>query len=302
VSVNEQFAELGDITLCYEAFGNAENPTLLLIMGLATQMIGWNDEFCQLLADEGFHVVRFDNRDSGRSTHVKAKAPTIGQLARRSKKAASYTLDDMAHDVVGLLDHLGVDRAHICGASMGGMIAQTVAIRHPERVLSLVSIMSNTGARLSGQPALAVYPVLLKAAPTEREAFAEHVAGVFEKVGSPGFESDPDGVRDLARLSFDRGRDPAGPGRQLAAIIASPGRGKDLRSVSAPTLVIHGKADKLVRPSGGRATARKIPGARLLEIEGMGHDLPRGAWRQMIDAIADNARRAGFDVTTRTAA
>jgi pimeloyl-ACP methyl ester carboxylesterase len=302
VTVNEQFADLGEITLCYETFGDADKPTLLLIMGLATQMIGWHEEFCRLLADQGFHVVRFDNRDTGRSTHVKATAPTIGQLARRSKKAASYTLDDLADDAVGLLDHLGVERAHICGASMGGMIAQTVAIRHPERVLSLVSIMSNTGARLSGQPALALYPVLLKAAPTEREAFAEHIATLFEKIGSPGFESDPDGVRDLARLSFDRGRDSAAPGRQLAAIIASPGRGKDLRNVAAPTLVIHGKADKLVRPSGGRATARKIPGARLMEIEGMGHDLPRDAWPRMIEAIVDNARRAGFQVTTQTAA
>jgi pimeloyl-ACP methyl ester carboxylesterase len=300
--VNEQFADLGEITLCYETFGNPENPTLLLVMGLATQMIGWNDEFCELLATEGFHVVRFDNRDCGRSTHVKTRAPTIGQLARRSKKAASYTLADMADDAVGLLDHLGVERAHVCGASMGGMIAQTVAIRHPERVASLVSIMSNTGARLSGQPALALYPVLFKAAPDEREAFADHIVQVFEKIGSPGFESDPEGIRDMALLSYDRGRDAAAPGRQLAAIIASPGRGKDLRKVTAPTLVIHGKADKLVRPSGGRATARKIPGARLMEIEGMGHDLPRGAWPQIVEAIVDNARRAGFDVTARTAA
>jgi pimeloyl-ACP methyl ester carboxylesterase len=185
---------------------------------------------------------------------------------------------------------------------MGGMIAQTVAIRHPERVLSLVSIMSNTGARLSGQPALAVYPVLLKAAPTEREAFADHVARTFDKIGSPGFERDLDEVRDLARVSFDRGRDGAAPGRQLAAIIASPGRGKDLEKITAPTLVIHGTADKLVRPSGGKATARKIPGARLVQIDGMGHDLPRGAWPRMVEAIVDNARRAGFDVTARTAA
>ena len=300
--MNEQFADLGEVTLCYETFGDPANPTLLLIMGLATQMIGWHADFCGQLADAGFHVVRFDNRDSGRSTHIKARPPKIGELARRSKKPARYTLDDMADDAVGLLDHLGVERAHVCGASMGGMIAQTVAIRHPQRVLSLVSIMSNTGARLSGQPALAVYPLLFKTAPSEREAFAEHVARTFDKIGSPGFDRDLDEVRDMARVSYDRGRDPAAPGRQLAAIIASPGRSKELGRITAPTLVIHGKADKLVRPSGGRATARAISGARLVEIDGMGHDLPRGAWPRMIDAIVDNARRAGFGVTAQTAA
>jgi len=298
----EQFADLGDITLCYETFGDPDNPTLLLIMGLATQMIGWHEDFCAELAETGFHVVRFDNRDAGRSTHIKARPPSLGELARRSKKAAHYTLEDMADDAVGLLDHLGVERAHVVGASMGGMIAQTVAIRHPGRVCSLVSIMSNTGGRISGQPAFAVYPILFKTAPTEREAFAEHVARTFDKIGSPGFERDLDEVRDMARLSYDRGRDPAAPGRQLAAIIASPSRAKDLRKITAPTLVIHGTADKLVRPSGGKATARRIPGARLLEVEGMGHDLPRGAWRQIIDAIVENARRASSGVAARTAA
>jgi pimeloyl-ACP methyl ester carboxylesterase len=300
--VNEQFADLGEITLCYETFGNPDDPTLLLIMGLATQMIGWHEDFCAELAGRGFHVVRFDNRDCGRSTHIKARPPSVGQLVRRSKKAAAYTLDEMAEDTVGLLDHLGVERAHVLGASMGGMIAQIVAIRHPERVLSLASIMSNTGARLSGQPVLAVYPVLLKAAPNEREAYADHIVRVFEAIGSPGFESDPEGVRDMARLSFDRGRDAAAPGRQLMAIIASPNRSRELRKITAPTLVIHGTADKLVRRSGGRATARRIPGARLMEIEGMGHDLPREAWPRIIEGIVDNARRAGFEVTARTAA
>jgi pimeloyl-ACP methyl ester carboxylesterase len=300
--MNEQFADLGDITLCYETFGDPQDPTLLLIMGLATQMIGWHEDFCRQLAGRGFHVVRYDNRDSGRSTHIKGRAPTPGQLARRSKKAAHYRLDDMADDAVRLLDHLGVDKAHVVGASMGGMIAQTVAMRHPERVLSLVSIMSNTGAQLSGQPALAVYPVLLKTAPNEREEFAEHVAKLYGKIGSPGFDHDVDEIRDLARLSFDRDRDPAAAGRQLAAIIASPNRTKDLRRIDVPTLVIHGKSDKLVRPSGGRATARNIPGARLMLIDGMGHDLPRGAWDRMIDGIVENARRAGFGVTEQTAA
>jgi pimeloyl-ACP methyl ester carboxylesterase len=300
--MNEQFADLGDITLCYETFGDPQDPTLLLIMGLATQMIGWHEDFCAQLAGRGFHVVRFDNRDTGRSTHIKGPAPTVGQLARRSKKAAHYRLTDMADDAAGLLDHLGVDQAHVVGASMGGMIAQTLAIRHPQRVLSLVSIMSNTGAQLSGQPALAVYPILLKAAPREREAFAEHVAQLYDRIGSPGFDRDLDEVRDMARLSYDRDHDAAASGRQLAAIIASPNRTKDLGRITAPTLVIHGKADKLVRPSGGRAAARAIPGARLMLVEGMGHDLPRGVWDRLIDGIVENARRAGFGVTEQTAA
>jgi pimeloyl-ACP methyl ester carboxylesterase len=300
--MNEQFADLGEITLCYETFGDASNPTLLLIMGLATQMVGWHEDFCRQLADRGFHVVRFDNRDSGRSTHIKARPPTIGQLALRSKKPARYLLEDMADDAAGLLDHLGVEKAHIVGASMGGMIAQTLAFRHPEKVLSLVSIMSNTGAKLSGQPALAVYPALLKTAPREREAFAEYVAQTFDKIGSPGFDRDLDEVRDMARVSWDRDHDPGASGRQLAAIIASPTREKHLSQIKAPTLVIHGKADKLVRPSGGKATARRIPGARLMMIEGMGHDLPRDVWQRVIDGIVDNARRAGFEVTAQTAA
>ncbi|MEY2532203.1 MAG: hypothetical protein QOF29_113 [bacterium] len=290
--MSEQFADLGEINLCYETFGDPGDPAIVLIMGLGTQMIAWRDEFCGQLADAGFHVVRFDNRDCGRSTHVDAKAPTIGQLLRRDRKSASYTLEDMAGDAVGLLDHLGIERAHIVGASMGGMIAQTIAIRHPERVISLTSIMSNTGARLTGQPALVAYPVLLKTAPNDRERFADHVAKLYATIGSPDFERDDDDIRDLARRSYDRDYSPAGSGRQLAAIIASPPRAKDLKRVPVPTLVIHGTKDKLVRPSGGRATARAIPGAKLLKIEGMGHDMPRGAWPQIVGAIAQTARGA----------
>jgi pimeloyl-ACP methyl ester carboxylesterase len=290
--MSEQFADLGEISLCYETFGDPSDPTILLIMGLATQMIAWRDEFCRELADAGFHVVRFDNRDCGRSTHLDAKPPTIGQLLRRDKRAAAYTLADMAGDAAGLLDHLGVERAHIVGASMGGMIAQTLAIRHPERVISLTSIMSNTGARLSGQPALVAYPVLLKTAPDDRERFADHIVKLYGTIGSPGFERDDEDLRDLARRSYDRSYSPASSGRQLVAIIASPPRAADLQRLSVPTLVIHGTKDKLVRPSGGRATARAIPGAKLLKIDGMGHDLPRGAWPQIIGAIVQTARGA----------
>jgi pimeloyl-ACP methyl ester carboxylesterase len=175
---------------------------------------------------------------------------------------------------------------------MGGMIAQTIAIRHPERVLSLVSIMSNTGARLSGQPALGVLPIFLKRAPRSREGYIDHVAALFDAIGSPGFERDPDELREVHGRAYDRGIDPAGTSRQLAAIMTSGNRAPQLRRLDVPTLVIHGKADRLVNPSGGRATAKAIPGARLLLIEGMGHDLPRGVWPQIVDAIAENAERA----------
>jgi pimeloyl-ACP methyl ester carboxylesterase len=198
----------------------------------------------------------------------------------------------MADDGIGLLDCLGLGAAHVVGASMGGMIAQTIAFRHPDRVLSLVSIMSNTGARWSGQPSLGMYGTLLRRAPRDREGYIEHQMKVFGKTGSPGFPRDETDLRELATMSFDRGYDPAGSGRQLAAIIAAPDRTKDLAAIGVPTLVIHGEKDKLVAPSGGRATTKAIPGARLMTIAGMGHDLPRPVWPRIIDGIAENAARA----------
>ena len=289
----EQLATVGELELCYETFGDRSDPALVLIMGLGTQMIAWRDEFCEGLAARGFFVVRFDNRDVGRSTWLNQyPVPSVWQLLRRDKDAASYTLEDMAGDVAGLLDHLGVERAHIVGASMGSMIAQTLAVTHPERVLSLVSIMGNTGSRLSGQPTLRASKALLGVPPKDRDGYIEHTVKTFALIGSPGFERDEADLRELARTAFDRGRNPAAGGRQLAAIIASGDRTKRLRAVTAPTLVIHGKDDKLVRASGGRATAKAIDGAELLEIAGMGHDLPRDAWPQIIDAIVANAARA----------
>jgi pimeloyl-ACP methyl ester carboxylesterase len=290
----EEIARVGDVELCYETFGERSNPTVLLVMGLATQMLGWREDFCAELAERGFHVVRYDNRDVGRSTRFsKHRPPTAAQIIRRDASAAAYTLDDMADDGVGLLDCLGVDRAHVVGASMGGMIAQTIAIRHPGRVLSLVSIMSNTGARWTGQPSVALYSTLLKSAPRDREGYVAHQMDVFAKIGSPGFPRDDEDLRATFERAFERGHDPAGAGRQLAAILAATDRTEQLGSIRVPTLVIHGTKDRLVNPSGGRATAKAIPGARLLTIEGMGHDLPRGAWPQIIDAIAENAARAG---------
>jgi pimeloyl-ACP methyl ester carboxylesterase len=290
----EQTCRVGDVDIAYETFGDPSNPALLLVMGLATQMIAWHDDFCAQLADHGFHVIRFDNRDVGRSTPMRhLPVPTLRQLALRSKKAAGYTLTDMAGDAVGLLDHLGIERAHVAGASMGGMIAQTIAIEHPQRVLSLCSIMSNTGARWSGQPKLATYRVLLGKPPQERDKFIDHVLKTYRVIGSPDLDRDENDLRDLAARSFDRGRNPAGSGRQRAAIIASGDRSSRLREIKAPTVVIHGTKDRLVSPSGGRATAKAIPGAKLVTIEGMGHDLPRATWPQIIGAIAENAARAG---------
>ena len=283
--------------VCYETFGDPSDPALLLMMGLAVQMLGWHEEFCAALAARGFFVIRYDNRDVGRSQRMDGKVPSIVQLLRRDKRAASYTLEDMAADATGLLDHLGIDQAHVMGASMGGMIAQTMAARYPERVLSLVSMMSNTGARWSGQPSLRLYPVLLKDPPPDREGYQRHAVWVFSKIGSPAFEADEEDLKRIAGMSYDRGINPAGTARQLAAIIHSGDRTPLLRTITAPTLVIHGAKDKLVPPSGGRATARAIPGARLLVLDGMGHDIPRPLWPRLIDAIEQNAARAGAPAT-----
>jgi pimeloyl-ACP methyl ester carboxylesterase len=286
----EQIAPVGELELCYETFGVRSDPAVLLIMGLATQMIAWRDEFCAGLAARGFFVIRFDNRDVGRSTRLDhLPVPTRWQLIRRDKGAASYTLEEMAGDAVGLLDHLEIERAQIVGASMGGMIAQTLAATHPDRTSSLVSIMSNTGARLSGQPRIRAAKALLGVPPADRDGYVEQMVETFTLIGSPGFKRDDAELREFAQTAFDRGRNPAAGARQLAAIIASGDRASLLRRITAPTLVIHGSADPLVRPSGGRATAKAISGARLVEIPGMGHDLPRDAWPQIIDAIVDNA-------------
>ena len=295
--MNEQFCTVGEVELCYETFGERGDPALLLIMGLGTQMVGWHEDLCRQLAERGFFVIRYDNRDCGRSTHFdQVPPPKPVELATRRPKRLAYTLADMAADGVGLLDQLGIERAHVVGASMGGMIAQLMAARHPDRVLSLVSIMSSTGSRWSGQPAVRTLPFLLGKPPVGREAYVARIEKVFALVGSPGFERDEQGLRELAELSYDRGASSAGLARQMAAIIESGSRVADLRKIKAPTLVIHGTKDLLVRPSGGKATARAIPGARLLRIEGMGHDLPRGAWPRIIDAIESNAARAGEPV------
>jgi pimeloyl-ACP methyl ester carboxylesterase len=273
----ERLVTVGELQLCHDAFGEPEHPPMLLVMGLGFQLVHWPEDLCRQLAAEGFRVIRFDNRDAGRSTHLPGQR---------------YSVDDMADDAVGLLDRLGIDRAHVVGASMGGMLAQLMAAWWPERVRSLVSIMSNTGSLRSGQPALRLYPSFLARPPRSKEEYVDRLVKVFGIIGSSGFERDEGDLRLLAETAFDRGADPAGSGRQLAAIQSSGSRVRDLRRIKAPTLVIHGTADLLVRPSGGRATARAIPNARLQLIDGMGHDLPRGAWPQIIDGIVGNAAAA----------
>ena len=292
--MTEHLATVGDVELCYETFGDPQDPALLLIMGLGTQMIAWREEFCQELVERGFFVIRYDNRDCGRSTHFDGvRPPTTREILTRRPRHVAYTLDDMADDAAGLLDHLGIDAAHIVGASMGGMIAQMLAVRHPDRVRSLVSIMSTTGSRFAGNPAPRALPILLRRPPRTREEYVAALSRVYGVIGSPGFEPDLPAMRDLLSQSFDRGVNAAGTGRQLAAIMASGNRTAALRRIQAPTTVIHGTADRLVSSSGGKATARAIPGAKLVLVNGMGHDLPRGAWPQLVDAIAENASRAG---------
>jgi pimeloyl-ACP methyl ester carboxylesterase len=289
----EQFCDVGrGVTLCYETFGDPSDPTALLIMGLGTQMVAWQEDFCTQLAARGLYVVRFDNRDIGRSTHLAGAPPTTRQLLMRSRHAAHYKLADMADDAAGLLTELDLAPAHVIGASMGGMIAQTLAFSHPRLVRSLVSIMSNTGSMRSGQPSLRLWSMFLGRPPRGREAYIAHLEGVFARIGSTGVPRDAADTRALAATSYDRDHDPSGPGRQLAAILASGDRTAQLRRISAPTLVIHGTADPLVAPSGGRATARAISGAKLMTVPGMGHDLPRAVWPQLIDAIAEHAARA----------
>src|SRR4051794_1243205 len=288
-----QRAQVGDIELAYETFGDPGDPPVLLIMGLATQMIGWPDEFCSGLVERGLFVVRYDNRDIGLSTHLDDRgAPDLLAIIGGDRSNVPYPLADLADDAVGLLDALSLDSAHVVGASMGGMVAQLVAIRHPDRVRSLTSIMSTTGDPAVGMPAEAAMGVLLAPPATDRESAIQRAVDTYRVIGSPGFEFDEQALRDRAALSYDRRYNPAGVARQLAAILTSPDRTADLGALDVPTLVIHGEHDSLVNVSGGRATAAAIPGAELLVVDGMGHDLPRAVWPEITDRIAALVERA----------
>jgi pimeloyl-ACP methyl ester carboxylesterase len=292
-SSGEQYAQVGNVKLCYETFGDRAMPALLLVMGLGSQMVLWEDGFCEQLAERGFWVIRFDNRDVGRSTILRdATVPTRGQLLLRDGRGAAYTLEDIADDAAGLLDHLEVEAAHVVGASMGGMVAQLLAIRHPHRVLSLVSIMSTTGNRRVGMTHPLLWRRLLRRPRRDREGYVREFMAVYRDIGSRHYRPGGDRVQALAELCFERGIHPAGTARQLAAIATAPDRTSPLNDIAVPTTVIHGDADRLVMPSGGRATAKAIAGARLVIIPGMAHDLPPELWGQVLDEIEGTAARA----------
>jgi pimeloyl-ACP methyl ester carboxylesterase len=289
-------AHANGIELDYDTFGSPTDPPLLLIMGFSVQKIGWDEDFCRMIADRGYYVIRFDNRDIGLSSRiVGGPQPNVGAAIGGDLSSAGYTLEDMATDTAGLLDALAIPAAHVVGASMGGMIAQCLAIQYPAKVLSLCSIMSTTGDPSVGQASAEALGVLLQPPPRTREEAVDRSVPVARVIGSPGFPRDEARIRERAGAAWDRSHDPVGVARQLLAILASPDRTEPLRKVQAPTLVIHGEADVLVTPSGGRATADAIPDSRLLIIPGMGHDLPVQAWPQIVDAIVDNARTAVTD-------
>ena len=290
-------ADANGIQIAYETFGEAADPALLLIIGFSGQMIWWDDELCRDLARRGHYVIRFDNRDAGLSTKFdKSGSPdfkaTFGRLLKGEKVSIPYSLEDMADDAVGLLDALGIGRAHICGMSMGGMIAQTIAIRHPSRVLSLISIYSSTGNPDLPRPTPEAMKVLMTAPPADREGFIEYQMRVRKILSGPGFAIDEAWVREIMAQSYDRCFCPQGAGRQLLAILTQTDRRPALADLKAPTLVIHGTDDPLVPVEAGKDTARSIPGAELMLIEGMGHDIPHGgAWPRIVEAIAAHTQK-----------
>ena len=292
-----QIARANGIDLCYEIFGDAAAEPMLLIMGLGAQMIHWDDDFCRQLAGRGFRVIRFDNRDIGKSSRMSGgkRLSPLELLKLRFLKipvAAPYRLRDMAEDVTGLMDALGIKSAHLVGASMGGMIAQELAISFPQRVRSLTSIMSTTGNPKVPPPTREAAAMLMAPPPATKQEFLERFAQTWKILRVGSFPEDEALDRSRAERTYERGLNPAGVGRQLRAILASGSRKERLRSVKAPTLVIHGTVDPLVRPEGGKDTAASIPGARLLMVEGMGHALPIPMWPQIIAAIADHAHGA----------
>ena len=285
--------EPSGLGIAYERFGDPAAPPVLLVMGLGRQMLGWLDAFCVALVDCGVQVIRFDNRDSGLSTHLHdAPAPDAMAALGGDFSSATYTLSDMAADTVGLLDALGLESAHIVGASMGGMIAQTMAIEYPDRVRSLTSIMSTTGDTTVGQATQEALGALLSAPATSRREAVERTVSTFRVIGSPGFEFDEEGVRERAGIAYDRAYDPPGVARQLVAVLASGDRTAGLRAVNVPALVLHGAEDPLVDVSGGWATAEAVPDAELVVFDGMGHDLPRELWPEITARIGALVRRA----------
>ena len=280
------------IDIAYEGFGDPQDPPVVLVMGLGTQMLGWPDDFCQDLADRGHHVLRFDNRDTGLSTHLDhLPVPTITDVLLR--RNAPYSIDDMAQDVVGLVDALDLGRVHLVGASLGGSVCQAVAVHSPQRLRSLTLIMSSTGSRRVGQPSPRLLPLLVhRPEITSPDEAVAAFLRMFRRIGSPGYPLDEEHLRELATRSWERGLDRAGYRRQLAASSTQPDRTRALSRLDLPTLVVHGLDDPLVRVSGGLALARAIPRSTFVGLQGMGHDLPRQlrpVLARQIAALADGA-------------
>jgi pimeloyl-ACP methyl ester carboxylesterase len=293
------------VELCYQTFGDPDDEPLLLVMGLGGPMTWWDPELCSRLAEAGFFVVRYDNRDTGRSTRLEGRVTrrALVQAFLGRRGSAPYTLDDMAADAFGLMDHLGWDSAHVVGVSMGGMIVQTMAIAQPSRVRSMTSIMSTLGRRSVGWQHPSLLPMLIAERRAGRAAYVESSARLWKVIGSPAYPQDDATVRSRAEETFDRGVSASGVMRQMLAILNQPNRSRALASLRMPTAVVHGTADKMVHISGGRATARAIPGAELLVVDGMGHDMPPELFGTLTDLIRRTADRAGQQPSrsTRTA-
>ncbi len=284
---------VGDVELAYETFGRPDDPPVLLVMGLGAQMHYWPAAFCHALTDRGLYVVRYDNRDVGLSTHLHDRGPVdLQALLAGGGAPPPYGLTELAADAVGLIEALGLRSVHLVGISLGGMIVQLVAIDYPERVRSLVSIASTTGDRSVGGAKPEVLAALLASPGTSREEVIEHALALSQVIGSPGFDRGERWLRWRTGRAFDRSYDPAGVSRQAATAFTATDRTRRLGEVRVPTLVVHGAADPLVDVSGGRATAAAIPGAELLVIDGLAHDLPPGVWPQLADALAAVVRRA----------
>jgi pimeloyl-ACP methyl ester carboxylesterase len=296
----ERLAPANGIELAYQEIGDPDGEPLLLIMGLATQMLAWDEEFCAMLAQRGFRVIRFDNRDIGRSTKIdSAGVPKRTDMLLGRRGTAAYLLRDMAADTTGLMDHLEIDSAHLVGASMGGMIAQTIAIQHPQRVRSLVSMMSSTGNRWLGLPAWKAFGTLFARPTAGREGAIEQTVRTFKTIGSPGYPMDETRFRELAGASYDRSHSRAGVARQLHAITASGDRTGALERLRLPATVLHGGSDPLIRPVAGRATAKAVRDSRLRIFKGMGHDLPPALWPDFVEEISAVAARAGEATESR---
>ena len=291
---DELFAPVSPgIELCYQTFGDPDGDPLLLVMGLGGPMTWWDPELCVQLAEHGFYVVRYDNRDTGRSSRAVGRVTraTLVRAFTGRRVRAPYSLQDMADDAYGLLDHLGLDSAHVVGVSMGGMIAQTMAITNPQRMRSMTSIMSTTGKRSVGWQHPSLLPALLMSRGPSREEYIRTSAAFWKLIGSPSYPQEHERVRERAAETFDRGVSKSGIMRQMVAVLTQSNRGSRLRSIKVPTLVVHGLADKMVHASGGRATAAAIPGAELLLIDGMGHDMPPALFDTLASAIRRTADR-----------